>query len=224
MEEILKQNKSKSSHKEFEKLLAEDLNNRVLKEGSILSGLITRISKKHVFVDISAKSEGAIPIEEFKITQEINDIKIGSRIDVFLESIENRAGEVVISREKAARKKSWNRMNVLYKEGKPCTGIIKSRIRGGMIVDSDGCLMFLPSSQITLRPLKDYSKMMNVPLKFLIVKMDERRGNVVCSHRQILEKERDKGKDKILITPFTVKFKLNTKKIIVNKRKKKTAY
>ena len=83
MEEILKQEKSKS-HKEFEKLLAEDLSNRKLKEGEIITGVVSNIGAKHIFVDISAKSEGVIPIEEFKLTKEIDKIKIGSKIDVFL--------------------------------------------------------------------------------------------------------------------------------------------
>ena len=106
MEEILKQDKSKS-HKEFEKLLSEDLNNRKLKEGEIITGIVSGIGKKHIFIDISAKSEGAIPIEEFKLTKEIDKIEVGSKIDVLLEKIENFSGDVVISREKARRAKTW---------------------------------------------------------------------------------------------------------------------
>ena len=87
MEEILKQDKSKS-HKEFEKLLSEDLSNRKLKEGEIITGVVSKISEKHIFIDISAKSEGVIPIEEFKLTKEIDKIEIGSKIDVLLEKIE----------------------------------------------------------------------------------------------------------------------------------------
>ena len=96
MEEILKQDKSKS-HKEFEKLLAEDLSNRKLKEGEIVTGVVSSIGKKHVFIDISAKSEGAIPIEEFKLTKELDLIVVGAKVDVLLEKIENFSGDVVIS-------------------------------------------------------------------------------------------------------------------------------
>ena len=109
MEEILKQDKSKS-HKEFEKLLSEDLSNRKLKEGSIITGVVSSIGKKHIFIDISAKSEGAIPIEEFKLAKELDKIKVGSKIDVLLEKIENFSGDVVISREKAMRAKTWKKM------------------------------------------------------------------------------------------------------------------
>ena len=109
MEEILKQDRSKS-HKEFEKLLSEDLNNRKLKEGEIITGVVSNIGKKHIFIDISAKSEGIIPIEEFKLTKDIDKIEVGSKIDVLLEKIENYSGDVVISREKARRAKTWKKM------------------------------------------------------------------------------------------------------------------
>ena len=114
MEEIIKQDKGKS-HKEFEKLLSEDLSNRKLKEGEIITGVVSSIGKKHIFVDISAKSEGAIPIEEFKLTKEIDKIEVGSKIDVFLEKIENISGDVVISREKARRAKTWKKLKKLLK-------------------------------------------------------------------------------------------------------------
>ena len=106
MEEILKQDKNKS-HKEFEKLLSEDLSNRKLKEGEIITGVVSSIGKKHIFVDISAKSEGAIPIEEFKLTKEIDKIEVGSKIEVFLEKIENFYGDVVISSEKYLCRPTW---------------------------------------------------------------------------------------------------------------------
>jgi len=118
MEEIIKQTKSKS-HKEFEKLLSEDLNNRKLKEGEIVTGVVSSIGKKHVFIDISAKSEGAIPIEEFKLTKELPSIKVGSKIDVLLEKLEsNYSGDVVISREKCRRLKTWKKMEKAFEEKK----------------------------------------------------------------------------------------------------------
>ena len=110
MEAVSKQDKTKS-HKEFEKLLSEDLNNRKLKEGEIITGVVSNIGKKHVFIDISAKSEGAIPIEEFKLTKEIDKIKVGSPIEVYLEKLEsNYSGDIVISRQKALRHKTWKKM------------------------------------------------------------------------------------------------------------------
>ena len=109
MEEIIKQDKSKF-HKEFEKLLSEDLETRKFKEGEITTGTVEEIGKKFVFIDLGLKSSGAIPIEEFKLTKEMDKIEIGSKVDVLLEKIENRDGEVVVSREKARRAKSWKKM------------------------------------------------------------------------------------------------------------------
>ena len=197
MEEILKQDRSKS-HKEFEKLLSEDLNNRKLKEGEIITGVVSSIGEKHIFIDISAKSEGVIPIEEFKLTKEIDKIEVGSKIDVLLEKIENFSGDVVISREKARRAKTWKKMEKAFENKEDVKGIIISRCKGGFVVDVDSCLCFLPGSQVDLKPLKSFDHLMSVPLTFECVKLDKKRGNIVLSRRSILEKIRDKDKDKII--------------------------
>ena len=197
MEEILKEEKSES-HKEFEKLLAEDLNTRKLKEGEIITGVVSNIGEKHVFIDISAKSEGVIPIEEFKLTKEIDKIKIGSKIDVLLEKIENFSGDIVISREKARRVKTWKRMEKAFENHEDVQGIIISKCKGGFIVDVDSCLCFLPGSQVELKPSKNFDHLMRIPLTFECVKLDKKRGNIVLSRRSILEKIRDKDKDKII--------------------------
>lgn len=197
MEEILKQDKNRS-HKEFEKLLSEDLSNRKLKEGEIITGVVSSIGKKHIFVDISAKSEGAIPIEEFKLTKEIDKIEIGSKIEVFLEKIENFYGDVVISREKARRAKTWKKMEKAFENKEDVKGIIISRCKGGFIVDVDSCLCFLPGSQIDLKPLKNFDHLMRVPQTFECVKLDKKRGNIVLSRRSIMERIRDKDRDKII--------------------------
>ena len=197
MEEILKQDRSKS-HKEFEKLLSEDLNNRKLKEGEIITGVVSNIGKKHIFIDISAKSEGIIPIEEFKLTKEIDKIEVGSKIEVLLEKIENYSGDVVISREKARRAKTWKKMEKAFESQEEVKGIILSKCKGGFVVDVDSCLCFLPGSQVDLKPLKNFDHLMRVPLTFECVKLDKKRGNIVLSRRSILEKIRDKDKSKII--------------------------
>ena len=197
MEEILKQDKSRS-HKEFEKLLSEDLSNRKLKEGEIITGVVSSIGEKHIFIDISAKSEGVIPIEEFKLTKEIDKIEVGSKIEVLLEKIENFAGDVVISREKARRAKTWKKMEKAFENKEEVKGIIISRCKGGFVVDVDSCLCFLPGSQVDLKPLKNFDHLMRVPLTFECVKLDKKRGNIVLSRRSILERIRDKDKDKII--------------------------
>ena len=108
MEETIKLDKSKS-HKEFEKLLSQDLDSRKFKEGEISTGVVSKIGKKFIFIELGLKSEGAIPIDEFVLTKEIDNIKVGSKVDVLLEKIENKSGDIVISREKARKAYSWKK-------------------------------------------------------------------------------------------------------------------
>ena len=197
MEETIKLEKSKS-HKEFEKLLTQDMGSRNLKEGEIISGIVSGISKKHVYVDIMAKSEGSIPIEEFILTKEIANIKVGSKVDVLLEKIENKNGDVVISREKARKVFSWKKMEKAYENKEEIKGNIISKCKGGFIVDVESCLCFLPGSQVDLRPLKNIDHLMRIPQTFECVKLDKKRGNIVLSRRAIIEKIRDHDRDKII--------------------------
>jgi small subunit ribosomal protein S1 len=197
MEEILKQNKSKS-HEEFEKLLSQDLINRKFKEGEITTGVVSKVGKKFIFIDLGLKSEGLIPIEEFKLTKEIDTIKIGSKIDVLLEKIENKSGDVVVSREKARKAYSWKRMEKAFENKDEVKGMIISRCKGGFVVDVDSCLCFLPGSQVDLKPLKSFDHLMKVPQVFECVKLDKKRGNIVLSRRAVMEKIRDHDRDKII--------------------------
>ena len=197
MEEIRKLDKSKTNN-EFEKLLSQDMGNRRFKEGEITTGIISEIGKKYVFIDLGLKSESAIPIEEFKLTKEIDKLKVGSKIDVLLEKIENRFGDVVTSREKARKAHSWKKMEKAFENKEEVKGIILSRCKGGFIVDVESCLCFLPGSQIDLKPLKSFDHLMKVPQKFECVKLDKKRGNIVLSRRAILEKIRDNDRDQIL--------------------------
>ena len=198
MEEILKQDKSKS-HKEFEKLLSEDLGNRKFKEGEIATGVVEEIGKKFVFIDLGLKSSGAIPLEEFKLSKEIDKIQIGSKIDVLLERIENKNGEIVISREKARRAKAWKKMEKAFENKEEVKGIIISRCKGGFVVNVESCLCFLPASQLDLRPLKNFDHLMKVPQTFECVKLDKRRGNIVLSRRAVIEKIRNRDKNAIIL-------------------------
>ena len=197
MEEIVKQNKEKFN-KEFEKLLSEDLGNRKFKEGEITTGTIEEIGKKLVFIDLGLKSSGAIPLEEFKLTKEIDKIEVGSKIDVLLEKIENRNGEIVVSREKARRAKSWKKMEKAFENKEEVKGIIISKCKGGFVVNVDSCLCFLPASQLDLRPIKNLDGIMKTPQTFECVKLDKKRGNIVLSRRAVIEKIRNKDKNKII--------------------------
>ncbi len=188
----------KESAKEFENLLNEDFKKRDLKEGNIIKATVSEIGKKHVFVDLKAKSEGIIPIEEFKISKELEGLKIGAKIDVYLERIETYKGEILVSREKARRMSSWKKMEKAFQTQEEVEGIITNRVKGGMVVNVDSCLCFLPGSQIDAKPLKNFDHLMNTPLKFLCVKLDKTRGNIVVSRRAILEKSKSEDLKKVL--------------------------
>ena len=198
MEEILEKGKSKS-HKEFEKLLSEDLKNRKFTENSITTGIVEEIGKKYVFLDLGLKSSGMIPIEEFKLTKEMDKIAIGTKVEVLLEKIENRNGEVVVSMEKARRVKAWARMEKAFESKEKVTGTIISKVKGGFAVSVDSCICFLPGSQVDLRPLKNFDHLMKVPQTFECVKMDKKRGNIVLSRRAVMEKIRDEGRNELIL-------------------------
>ena len=197
MEETTNQNKSKS-HKEFEKLLSQDWVNRKFKEGEITTGIVSEVGKKFIFVDLGLKSEGAIPIEEFTLTKEIDKIEVGSKVEVLLEKIENKSGDVVVSREKARKAYSWKKMEKAFENKENIKGIIISRCKGGFVVSVESCLCFLPGSQIDLRPLKNFDHLMKTEQMFECVKLDKKRGNIVLSRRAILEKTLAHDRDKIV--------------------------
>ena len=189
---------NKSRTKEFETLLNEDFKKRDFKEGKIIKATISEIGKKYIFVDLQAKSEGSIPIEEFKVSKELDGLKVGSKIDVYLEKIESYKGEIVVSREKARRMGSLKKMQRAFETQEEVQGTIVSKVKGGFIVNIDSCLCFLPGSQVDTRPVKNMDSLMNVPQKFLCVKLDNLRGNIVVSRKAVLAKSRNKELESIL--------------------------
>ena len=180
-----------SSQKEFENLLNDDFKDRKLKENEIIKATVTEITKNFIVVDCKAKMEGMIPIEEFKNDDELSKLKVGTKIEVYLERIESFKGEIVISREKARRMNSWNRMEKVFATGEEVTGYITGRVKGGFICTVDNLPTFLPASQLDSRPLKKFDHLMNVPLKVIATRIDKVRGNVCTSRRAVLEKSKD---------------------------------
>jgi len=180
-----------SSQKEFESLLNEDFKDRKLKEGEIIKASITEITKNFIVCDVKAKMEGMIPIEEFKNDDELSNLTVGSKIEVYLERIESFKGEIIISREKARRMKAWNRMEKVFETGEEITAYITGRVKGGFIATCDGLPTFMPASQIDIKPLKRFDHLMNVPLKVIATRIDKVRGNVCTSRRAVLEKSKD---------------------------------
>ncbi len=180
-----------TSQKEFESLLNADFKNRKLKENEIIKATVTEIGKNYVVVDAKAKAEAMIPIEEFKNDKELEKLKVGSIIDVYLERIENFKGEIVISREKARRMMTWKKMEKVFETQEELTGYITGRVKGGFICTIDGLPTFMPASQIDVKPLKKFDHLMNTPLKVIATRIDRSRGNVCTSRRAVLEKSKN---------------------------------
>ncbi len=195
--ETTDQNKT-SSHKEFESLLNDDFKDRKLKENEIIKATVTEITKNFIVVDCKAKMEGMIPVEEFKNDDELSKLKVGSKIEVYLERIESFRGEIIISREKARRMNAWNKMEKVFETGEEITAYITGRVKGGFIATCDGLPTFMPASQIDIRPLKKFDHLMNVPLKVIATRIDKVRGNVCTSRRAVLEKSKDAETKEVL--------------------------
>ncbi len=177
--------------KEFQNLLDQDFKDRKLKENEIIKATVTEITKNFIIVDCKAKMEGMIPIEEFKNDNEIKDLKVGSKIDVYLERIESFKGEIIISRDKAKKLKAWKKMEKVFESKEEVTGYITGKIKGGFITTVEGLPCFMPSSQIDVRPLKKIDHLINTPVKVIATRLDKQRGNVCVSRRAVLEKSKN---------------------------------
>ena len=171
---------------EFDKLLAESINKSNLKEGSIIKGTISEIEADAVIVDVGAKVEGRIPKREFSFQKDQKELKIGDKIDVYLESLEDFSGNCRLSRSKAKSKEVWKEIEKSFESGELVEGVITGKVKGGLNCEI-GISAFLPGSQIDTRPVKDISHLINIPQKFKILKMDPHRSNIVLSRRAVLE-------------------------------------
>ena len=199
--EIYKDLKTPAS-KEFEKLLNSQLSKtKNLVEGKIIDGKITKITDKFVFLFIEGlKSEPMLDVNELKSMGMIDKAKIGEKISVLLERIEDKNGEVLVSASKAQKIKGWDKLVEAFEKNEPINGKITSKCKGGVIVEhlDTGSLMFCPGSQISDKPLKDISHLMNEPLKFALIKIDKIRGNACVSRRQIISSNKKGDKAKIV--------------------------
>ncbi|MEK9545257.1 MAG: S1 RNA-binding domain-containing protein, partial [Pelagibacteraceae bacterium] len=155
-----------------------------------IKATVTEITEKFIIVDCKAKMEGMIPIEEFKNDDELSKLKVGSKIEVYLERIESFKGEIIISRDKARRMNAWKKMEKVFETGEEITAYITGKVKGGFIATCDGLPTFMPASQIDVRPLKKFDHLMNVPLKVIATRIDKVRGNVCTSRRAVLEKNK----------------------------------
>ena len=188
--------------KEFQELLNSQLSKtKNLAEGKLIEGKVTKITEKFVFLFIEGlKSEPVIDINEFKTMGIIDSIKLGSKVSVLLERIEDKNGDVVVSASKALKIKGWDKLVNAFEKNDPIMGKITSKCKGGVIVEhiGTGSLMFCPGSQISDKPLKDISHLINEPQKFALIKIDKIRGNACVSRRQIISSSKKEDKAKII--------------------------
>ena len=194
-------NLSDPASKEFEKLLNSKLSKTQIEEGKIINGKINKITDKFVFLFVEGlKSEPVLDINELKSMGLSEKIKLGETIPVLLEKIEDRNGEVLVSANKAQKIKGWDKLVEAYEKNEPIMGKITSKCKGGCIVEhiDTGSLMFLPGSQISDKPLKDISHLMNEPQKFALIKLDKVRGNACVSRREIISSFKKEDKAKII--------------------------
>ena len=157
-------------------------------ENEVVEGVVTAINKREVVVNIGAKSEGVISAPEFRYNP---DLKVGDKVDVLVESAEDRKGQLVISHKKARQLKSWDMVNAAYENNEVVKGYVKTRTKGGMIVDVFGIEAFLPGSQIDIKPIRDYDVYVDTNMDFKIVKINQEFRNVVVSHKALLEAEQE---------------------------------
>src|SRR5829696_2112291 len=184
---------------DFAALLAESFGQDNVKEGEILRGTVIAVGKDYAIVDVGYKSEGQVPLEEFRTADGTIGVKPGDVVDVLLESRENDAGMCVLSKEKADRFKVWDEISAACERDELIEGIITARVKGGLSVTiRGGVKAFLPGSQVDLRPVRNLDAFLNQNFKFKVIKFNKKRGNIVLSRRVLLEKERAALKESTL--------------------------
>ena len=190
---------NKLSNEEYEALIAKTFEGTNVKEKTIVTGKVVSIENDLVTIDVGSKSEGRIPVSEFHRPGQKPEMDIGDSFDVFIENVDNSNGETILSREKAIKQQSWNKLQDSFDNSKVVTGIPFNRVKGGMSVDLDGVVAFLPGSQIDTRQIiKDTKELLNKPLDLMILKMDKFRGNIVVSRKAISEVELKEQREELL--------------------------
>ena len=189
----------KISNIEYDQLISNSLKNSSAKSKSIAKGKIISIENDIVTIDVGLKSEGRVPLSEFSRPGQKSEIEVGDETEVFIENVDNANGETLLSREKAVKQKAWHDLQLNFNENKVVTGIPFNRVKGGMSVDLNGVVAFLPGSQIETRQIiKDTKELLNKPLELMILKMDKYRGNIVVSRKAITENELKEQRSELL--------------------------
>jgi len=173
----------------FAELFEQSIASQRIRPGTILTGLIVEVGQDYVVVNVGLKSEAVIPAEQFKNEKGEMEAKVGEEVEVALDSVEDGSGETRLSREKAKRARTWTRLEQSFEKQEVVNGIITGRVKGGFTVEIDNVRAFLPGSLVDVRPVRDPSYLENKPLEFKVIKLDQKRNNVVVSRRAVVEQE-----------------------------------
>lgn len=182
----------------FAQLFEESLKEIETRPGSIVRGVVVAIDKDVVLVDAGLKSESAIPAEQFKNAQGELEIQVGDEVDVALDAVEDGFGETLLSREKAKRHEAWITLEKAYEDAETVTGVINGKVKGGFPVELNGIRAFLPGSLVDVRPVRDTLHLEGKELEFKVIKLDQKRNNVVVSRRAVIESENSAERDQLL--------------------------
>lgn len=182
----------------FAQLFEESLKEIETRPGSIVRGVVVAIDKDIVLVDAGLKSESAIPAEQFKNAQGELEIQVGDEVDVALDAVEDGFGETLLSREKAKRHEAWITLEKAYENAETVTGVINGKVKGGFTVELNGIRAFLPGSLVDVRPVRDTLHLEGKELEFKVIKLDQKRNNVVVSRRAVIESENSAERDQLL--------------------------
>jgi len=182
-----------SKLEEFEKLVAENFVDTADEE--VVEGTVTHITDREAIIDINAKSEGVISLNEFRYNP---DLKVGDKVEVLIDIREDKSGQLVLSHRKARTIKAWERVNEAHDKEEVVTGYVKCRTKGGMIVDVFGIEAFLPGSQIDVKPIRDYDQYVGKTMEFKVVKINQEFKNVVVSHKALIEADIEEQKKEII--------------------------
>ncbi|MGB2097189.1 MAG: 30S ribosomal protein S1, partial [Candidatus Puniceispirillales bacterium] len=182
----------------FADLLAESFNEDMNIEGSVVLGTVISVEKEAVIVDVGLKSEGRVSIKEFMAPGQDVSVNIGDQVEVYVERLEDRNGQALLSRDKARREEAWAALETAHNNQERVTGVIFGKVKGGFTVDLDGATAFLPGSQVDIRPVRDLGPLMGTPQPFQILKIDRKRGNIVVSRRAVLEESRAEARSELV--------------------------
>jgi small subunit ribosomal protein S1 len=182
----------------FAELFEESLKTIETRPGSIIKGTVVAINKDHVLVDAGLKSESVIPIEQFKNSVGELEINVGDEVDVALDAADDGFGETILSREKAKRHEAWQVLEKAYEEKATVTGVINGKVKGGFTVEVCNIRAFLPGSLVDVRPVRDTTHLEGKELEFKVIKLDQKRNNVVVSRRAVIESESSVEREQLL--------------------------